>query len=260
MNSYSQTHSSTSLIHRALGGAAWLPAVLLILATTQVSAQWVTSTADGVIHAAYANQPQLSWQLETLDHPKGSAAFLPSAFLHPLKTPAGFQWTAIMPDDHIHHLGLWWPWKHVTVAGKKYTCWELQKGEGAHHAISARFIDVGPEQLEWEFQNEIRVRRAGADAGPPVTDGIPVIRESVRARIARHGEDANVIDLLIRQAPVDSPVTIGKYRYSGFTWRGPEAWNKDNSVLTTDRGLTRKQANGSPANWVLFTGPGAGRL
>lgn len=232
-------------------------AILPVLAA-HASAQWTTEVSDGVVQANHGGEPQLNWQLETLDHPKGSDAFLPSAFLHPLKTPAGFQWTAAMPADHIHHLGLWWPWKYITVNGQKYNCWELQNGEGAHHALSATFIDAGPDMLEWEFQNEIRIRKAGEDAGPPVTEGIPVIRETVHARIARHGKDANVIDLIIRQAAVDSPVTIEQYRYSGFAWRGPETWVKSNSVMTTSRGLTRDQANGSDGRWVLVTGPGKG--
>lgn len=244
-------HTPTSLFSRA-----FICIALLASLTAQVSAQWVTMVADGAVHASHAGEHQLSWQLETLDHPKGSDAFLPSAFLHPLKTPAGFQWTAAMPSDHIHHLGLWWPWKYITVNGEKYNCWELQHGEGAHHALGVKFIDAGPDRLEWVFDNEIRIRQAGDDAGPPVTEGVPVIREIVHTRIARQDKDANVIDLVIRQTPVNSPVTIEQYRYSGFAWRGPEAWNKTNSVLTTDRGLTRDQANGSPGNWVLVTGPG----
>ena len=74
--------------------------------------------------------------------------------------------------------------------------------------------------------------------------------------MARHGADANVIDLQIIQAPVKKPVTIDQYRYSGFAWRGPEAWDKTNCTLLTSRGLNRDQANGSDARWVLVTGPG----
>jgi len=231
-------------------------AAFLVVLAAQASAQWTTEKSDGAVRASHAGEPQLTWQVEPLTHSKGSDAFLPSAFLHPLKTPAGFQWTAAMPSDHIHHLGLWWPWKYITVDGKQYNCWEIQNGEGAHRARSVKSIDVGPDALEWRFQNEILVRRSDDNAGPPVTDGIPVIRETVHTRVARHGEDANVIDIKIFQAPLDKPVTIDQYHYSGFAWRGPEAWDKSNSVMTTSRGLTRDQTNGSDARWVLVTGPG----
>lgn len=247
------SHSSARCFFYSLICAANLGALV-----TPSLAQWTTEVSDGAVRAAYSGQPQFCWQLEPVDHPKGSDAFLPSAFFHPLQTPAGFEWTAVMPSDHIHHLGLWWPWKYITVDGKQYNCWELQKGEGAHHSRSAKFIDVGPNAVEWQLENEVRVRRDGDTAGPPVTDGISVIRETVHTRFARHGKDANVIDLKILQAPIDKPVTIDQYRYSGFAWRGPEAWDKSNSVLTTSRGLNRDQANGSDARWVMVTGPGKG--
>ncbi|MFU8893043.1 MAG: DUF6807 family protein [Luteolibacter sp.] len=230
-----------------------LAAFAVSLATAH--AQWSSELKDGTATANFGDAHQITYQIQPLTHPTASNAFLPSAFLHPLKTPAGFEWTAVMPADHIHHLGLWWPWKYIEVDGKKYNCWELQNGEGAHHARTAKVVSSGPDAVEWELENEIRVRKAGKNAGPPVTDGIPVIRESVRMRIARHGADANVLDIEIRQVAVEKPVRIINFRYSGFCWRGPESWDHKNSVMTTDKSLTRDQANGSEGRWVLVTGP-----
>jgi len=218
-------------------------------------AQWASEVTDGVATASFGDAPQVAYQIATLSHPKASEAFLPSAFLHPLHTPAGFQWTAAIPADHIHHLGLWWPWKYITVDGKKYNCWELQAGQGAHHAVGSKVISAGPDAIEWELENEVRIRKSGEDAGPPVTDGITAIRETVNLRVARHGDDANVIDITIRQTAGDKAVTIGNYRYSGFCWRGPRSWNRSNSVMTTSKNLNRDKANGSEARWVLVTGP-----
>ncbi len=240
------------LISSLLPGAAILPAV-----STLAMGEWATGVSGGTVHGGHDGETQLVWQMDTLDHPGGSDAFLPSAFLHPMKTPAGYQWTHAMPGDHIHHLGLWWPWKHIEVGGTQYNCWELQNGQGAHHAVGAKFIDAGPDALEWEFHNEIRVRESD-DAGPPVTDGIAAVREAVRTRIARHGEDANVIDLTIRQEAAGEPVTIGRYRYSGFAWRGPAEWVTSNSEMTTCEGHGRDEANGKESRWVLLTGPGEG--
>lgn len=234
-----------------------LSAATIIAAPIPLLAQWSTTQADGVITASHGDAHQLSWQQEPLTRPKAPAAFLPSAFLHPLRTPAGFEWTAVMPSDHIHHLGLWWPWKHIKIDGKTYNCWELQNGQGAHHAVSAKSISTGPDAVEWEFQNEIRIRKPGKDAGPPVKDGIAAINEIVNMRIARHGGDANVIDITIRHTAEEKPVIIEKYRYSGFCWRGPESWVSSNSVMTTCKNLNRDQANGSEGRWVLVTGPAA---
>jgi hypothetical protein len=50
-------------------------------------------------------------------------------------------------------------------------------------------------------------------------------------------------------------VKIVDYRYSGFSWRGPESWNKDNSQMTTSEGRGRDDANGTSARWVVVSGP-----
>ncbi len=225
------------------------------ISITTAYAQWASELKDGVAVASFGGTPQVAYQIDTLGHPKASEAFLPSAFLHPLHTPAGFQWTASMPSDHVHHLGLWWPWKYMTVDGKKYNGWELQNGQGAHHAVGAKVVENGPDAIVWELKNEVLIRKPGAEAGPPVTDGITAIRETVKLRVARHGDDANVLDLTIRQTAGEKPVTIENFRYSGFSWRGPESWIHSNSVMTTSKNLNRDQANGSEARWVLVTGP-----
>jgi len=233
----------------ALGAAA------LITAPTHALGEWSATNEDGVITANHGDSHQLSWQQEPIDRTDVTKSFLPSAFLHPLRTPAGFEWTAVMPGDHVHHLGLWWPWKHIKVDDQVYNCWELQAGEGAHYAEGSKVLSSGPDALVWELQNEIRIRKRGENAGPPVKDGITAIHETVHLRIARHGEDANAFDIDIRQTAGDKPVSIEKYRYSGFSWRGPIAWNRDNSEMTTSENHSRDQANGTEGRWVLVTGP-----
>lgn len=227
----------------------------LAASVSTAHAQWSDEIKDGVVKAGFGGANQLAYQIKPLKKENAEPAFLPSAFLHPITTPSGFAVTAAMPADHIHHLGLWWPWKFIEVRGKKANCWELQFGEGAHRAVDAKILTESADAVEWELRNEIRIRTDGENAGPPATEGTPVIRETVRLRAARHGKDANVIDIEIRQDAIDAPVTILNYRYSGFCWRGPEAWNATNSVMTTDRALGRDQANGAEGRWVLVTGP-----
>jgi len=230
----------------------------LAISFTTAHAQWSSQINDGTAIATFGGAPQATYQIEPITRDGAPAAFLPSAFLHPLKTPAGFTWTEVYPGDHIHHLGLWWPWKHVKVDGKTYVTWELQHGQGAHRAVDAKIISEGPDAVAWELKNEIRIRKPGDEAPPPVKDGITVIHETVRMRIARHGEDANVFDFVIRHTPADQDVIIQAYRYSGFCWRGPESWDHTNSVMTTDKSLNRDQANGSEGRWVLVTGSADG--
>jgi hypothetical protein len=189
------------------------------------------------------------WQKELLSKPAGGEKFATSAFIHPLCTPGGFEFTTIQPSDHLHHLGLWWPWKFIEVDGKKYNTWEIQEGQGAHVARGVKTLSSEPGKAEWEFLNETVFKPK--DAAPVVA-----IQETARILLTTRA-DATVLDISLHQKAAGSPVTIPAYRYSGFSWRGPESWNKDNSTMTTSGGKGRDDANSTPARWVVVSGPGA---
>lgn len=186
-----------------------------------------------------------AWQARPLSAPKGGEKFAGSAFLHPLRTPSGFEWTTIQPADHLHHFGLWWPWKYIEVDGAKYNCWEIQEGQGAHVARCAKSLSNGKQ--EWEFLNQTVIKKP--DAAPQ-----SVIQETAQVGVTMDG-DTQVIDISLRQKAIGSAVTIVNYRYSGFSWRGPASWDKDNSTMTTSEGKGRDDANGTPARWLVVSGP-----
>ena len=211
--------------------------------------QWSAAERDGRIEAKRGDNRMLAWQVASLAHPAGGAKFAAaSAFLHPLCTPSGFVCTTVQPPDHLHHLGLWWPWKFVEVDGKRYNTWEIQEGQGAHLARTAKQLSGGPDKLEWEFRNETVIKPADS---PQLT----VILETAKVSLSSQGKDANAVDVSITQKAAGKPVTIVNYTYSGFSWRGPASWNKDNSKMTTNDGLGRDEANGKPARWVMVSGP-----
>jgi hypothetical protein len=207
---------------------------------------WTAIAGDGRVEAALQGKSLLAWQLEPLRDPKGGAKFAGSAFLHPLRTPSGFEWTQIQPDDHKHHFGVWWPWKFVEVNGKTYNCWEIQEGQGAHVAKSAKPLESKSGALAWEFVNELVIK-------PPGAEPKAVIHEQSTVSIFQE-KDACVLDVAIHQQAVDVPVKILNYRYSGFSWRGTAAWNKGNSTLLTSGGKGRQDANGTECRWVLVSG------
>lgn len=207
---------------------------------------WSTRETDGRLEALYEGNLLLAWQAAPLASPKGGAAFAGSAFLHPLRTPSGFEWTQIQPGDHKHHFGVWWPWKFIEVNGKTYNCWELQEGQGAHVAKSVKALDTKSGGLAWEFLNEIIIKTPGAS--PQVA-----IHERALVSIVRE-KDACIVDLDIQQKPGKTPVKIMNYRYSGFSWRGTAAWNKDNSTMLTSGGKGREEANGTEGRWALVSG------
>lgn len=203
-------------------------------------------TVKGAIGFPEGKPPVFGWQKELLADPKGGEKFASSAFIHPLRTPGGFVCTTIQPADHMHHLGIWWPWKFVEVGGRKFNTWEIQEGQGAHVARSVKQLSSGPDKVEWEFRNETVIKPDDAD--PKV-----IILETAQVILTQRA-DATVLDITVRQKAADAPVTIAAYRYSGFSWRGPESWNKDNSTMLTSAGKGRDDANGSPARWVAVSG------
>jgi len=186
-----------------------------------------------------------AWQAKPLATPIGGGKFAGSAFLHSLRTPSGFEWTTVQPADHLHHFGLWWPWKFIEVDGEKYNCWEIQNAQGAHVARSVKRLATG--KSEWEFLNETIVMKSGAEPRA-------VIQETAQVAVTVDG-DAQVIDISLRQKAKQGAVMIVNYRYSGFSWRGPASWNKDNSTMTTSGGKGRDDANGTTAHWVVVSGP-----
>lgn len=221
-----------------------------VLASTPIHAaepSWTSGENEGRMEARLGDKSFASWQSKPLANPKGGDKFAASAFLHQLKTPSGFEWCAIQAPDHLHHFGLWWPWKYIEVDGAKSNTWEIQEGEGAHRAISAETQTAGADQLAWKLHNLTYVRKPGEE-DKPVIDENSIVGISVR-------NDMEIVDVEIRQKAVDQPVTIVNYRYSGFSWRGPLSWNKDNSTMTTSDGKNRDDANGTPARWVVVSGP-----
>jgi Methane oxygenase PmoA len=192
-------------------------------------------------------QLRFAWQKAPLANPQGGEKFKASAFIHPLSTPGGFPCTTLQPSDHLHHLGIWWPWKFIEVDGKKFNTWEIQEGQGAHVARSVKTLSNKPGQAQWELTNETIFKPK--DAAPVVA-----IHETTQIALSSNS-DATILDIAIQQKAAGSPVTISAYRYSGFSWRGPATWNKDNSTMTTSGGKNREDANGTPARWVVVSGP-----
>lgn len=190
----------------------------------------------------------LAWHRTPLANPKGGAKFAGSAFFHPLRTPSGFDCADLQPADHLHHFGLWWPWKFIEVDGKVYNTWEIQEGQGGHTARSAKVVESKPGRTVWQLENEFVI------TDPATKQPRPVIAESTTAVITRSA-NRHILDLTIRQKPLASKgVKITAYRYSGFSWRGPATWNTTNSTMLTSAGNHRDNANGTRAHWVLVHG------
>lgn len=233
----------TRRVHgRVLAAMIWATAVTVCPAQLQVT------DVDGRIEVRDAGQLVFGWQHENLKEPKGGEKFTCSAFVHPLATPSGFVLTDVQPGDHLHHLGVWWPWKLVTVDGRKHVTWEMQKGEGRQVGAEATVTGKSLDEVVLDVKNQHQIK-------PKDGEYRTVVAEDTTLRFAKLGDDGYVLDITIGQRPVgEKPVEISKYRYSGFAWRGTPKWTKDTSRMRTSGGHDRDNANGQEAHWVMVDG------
>jgi Methane oxygenase PmoA len=208
----------------------------------------VTAESRGRVEFRPEGKIVVGFQKEPLPTPVGGEKFAASAFIHPFCTPGGFELTTIQPSDHLHHFGIWWPWKYIEVDGKKYNTWEIQELQGAHVTREVRELPCTNNAIKaWELHNETIIKSKQGEAKVAIRE---VAQVTVQAT-----DEATVLDVTLRQKAGDTPVTIVNYRYSGFSWRGPQSWNKDNSTMLTSAGKGCDQANGTPARWVVVSGP-----
>lgn len=188
----------------------------------------------------------VTYQAEPLENPKGGHDFKGSNFIHPLKTPSGFVVTDSQPDDHLHHFGLWWPWKFIEHEGRKILCWELQNGDGLIEAISHERTDDG-----------LIARSVYIDRKAPRSTTVRLDERTTFevSDITEQPARGYSLDLKISHAVTGTePITISKYRYSGLGFRGTAVWNIDNSTLLTSEGATREDANSKAARWIRIEG------
>jgi hypothetical protein len=200
----------------------------------------------GALQVSCGGQEILAYQFQPLENPAGGDKFKGSNFIHPLKTPSGFCITDLQPADHLHHFGLWWPWKIIKVDGREIVTWELQKGQGLIQGRSAVPTDSG-------FVAEADYIDRTAPGGPLV-----VLHETTRVDVGDlkiPSVDGYCLDIEIaHRCASEHPVEISKYRYSGFSIRASNHWNKDNSTILTSEGKGRYEANYSRARWIQAQG------
>lgn len=188
----------------------------------------------------------VSYQAGPILEPLGGNDFKGSNFIHPLKTPSGFVLTDSQPKDHLHHFGLWWPWKFIEYDGRKILCWELQRRDGL-----VKTIDHTPASNGLVAESIYIDRRAlgGPEIRINETTGIKV---SEIFNVPAHGYH---LDLAIsQQVAGDKPIKINQFRYSGLGFRATAFWDINNSTLLTSEGANREAANGAAARWIRIEG------
>lgn len=208
---------------------------------------------DKTITIVIGGDKVLSYQYAVQEVPAGvDPLYRRSGFIHPLYSPAGQVLTRIQPPDHYHHFGIWNPWTLTHIEGREVDFWNLVKGQG-----TVRYAGL-ESTLSDSQEGGFRVRQEHVDftADPKGRVSIEEVWD-VRAFPAEaEGRPVWIIDLVSGFWNVlDSPIELDAYRYGGgLGFRAAEHWTKDNCIVLTSEGKTRKDADGQRARWCDVNG------
>ena len=174
-----------------------------------------------------------------------------SSYLHPVYAPNGVLLTDDFNADHPHHRGISWMWPEVVVDGKKGDIWMLQGFQQRFIRWLAREAD-GPRA-------RLAVENGWFDGDRQL------VKEDVE--IVAHPVSGNrrILDITLRFEALDRPVEIagtpnGKKGFGGFCFRfAPRDGGTTKTILGTDKGIAKKDANMSRHPWAEIRGTFCGK-
>lgn len=210
---------------------------------------------DGALSFLKAGKPILSYQIETVNPPKGiTPLYKRSGFIHPVYSPGGELLTRVQAPDHYHHYGIWNPWTLTFIGKREVDFWNLMKGEG-----TVRFAGL-LSNVEGAVYSGFRSLQEHIDFGAIGGDAV-AMNEQFEVRIWNLNNQRYLVDYTSTlNTPLDSGILLAAYRYGGgIGWRATEKWTKDNSSVLTSEGKGRKEADGSMARWCIVEGESAAK-
>lgn len=208
---------------------------------------------DGALSLFAGEKPLLSYQIETMNPPKGeSSLYKRSGFLHPVYSPGGEVLTRIQAPDHYHHYGIWNPWTLTFIGKREVDFWNLYKGQG-----TVRFAGL-VSQVEGPVFTGFKSLQEHIDFGATGPDAI-AINELFELRVWNLSSDRTLLDYTSTlNTSLDSGILLAAYRYGGgIGFRATEKWTRDNSSILTSEGKGRKDADGTNARWCVVEGESA---
>jgi hypothetical protein len=205
---------------------------------------------DSILTLSIRNQPVLTYVTGLANVPgRSDSIYARNGFIHPLWSPNGAVLTAIHPQDHLHHLGLWHPWTKAVFRGHEIDFWNLGDKKGTVRFTKMIKIDKGPvftgftaEHIFYQIKDESQL--------------IPVINENFTVRLWNIPEiNGYLIDYNYTQkCATEDSVQLPQYRYGGFGFRGTEEWHNENRIYLSSEGNDLYSADGARARWCIVGG------
>ena len=209
---------------------------------------------DGNLIMNLYGKPVLTYRYKMHFPPKGlDSIFSKSGYIHPLLAPNGDTLTRINPPDHHHHYGIWGPWTHTQIDGKRVDFWNLGEGQGTVLFKEFKESDSGLDFTAFSATQE-HIDLV-AEKEPRVA-----LNENLEVRLWDLGRpDRYMFDYTTTfNSPLEDGILFEEYRYGGgIGMRFTERWDKDNCNVLTSEGKDRVSADGSSARWCMVSGVSA---
>ncbi len=209
---------------------------------------------DGNLRLSIEGEPVLQYRYQMHFPPLGvDSIFRKSGYIHPLLTPSGDTLTRINPPDHHHHYGIWGPWTHTQIDGKRVDFWNLGDGLGTVHFKKFGAMASGPVFADFDAAQEHLDFVTEKESQVALNENLKVTVWDLE-RSDRYMFDYNTTF----NSPLEDGILFEEYRYGGgIGMRFTERWDKDNCSVITSEGKDRSTADGSNARWCLVSGTSA---
>jgi hypothetical protein len=169
-----------------------------------------------------------------------------SSYLHPVYAPDGTVLTDDFNADHPHHRGISWMWPEVSVDGKKGDMWALKGLQNRFIRWCARETAEGTARLAVEngWFHDDRL----------------LVKEKVDILVHAASGNRRTLEFTLSFEAVDRPVTIagtpeGKKGFGGLCFRfAPRDGGAEKTVITTDQGISKRDAVLSRHPWAQLAG------
>lgn len=228
----------------------FLPVILIFSSCASEAEKLTIHETPGALIIRTGEQALLTYNnAESLPPDSIDPLYKRSAYIHPLCSPGGEVLTAIRPADHLHHFGIWNPWTHTIIDGKRVDFWNLGEGQG-----TVRF-EAFLEKYELDgaagFSTSHKHLYFLEDGSEKVA-----MNEVWKVTVSDLQEDHYLLDLSTTlSTPLDSGILLEQYRYGGgLGYRATERWGATNSTILTSEGKSRVNMDGTGARWTLVDG------
>jgi len=208
----------------------------------------MTASDDGrAISLKSSGRDILTYNYALTSAPEGvTHLFDRSGYIHPAHSPSGMVLTAIQPEDHYHHYGIWNPWTRVEYDGNVYDLWNLGDSLGTVRAKDVKALYSGEVVAGFDATLEHFVFAPEGE--------VKILDELWKVR-AVETPDGFLWDFTSVLQPCER-VTIKAYRYQGFSIRATAEWKEDRTTMMSSEGLGRPDIDASTGRWIYVNGRG----